>query len=208
MRSNSNRWTRWPSGSPSLGWPKYNLAEHHPAAVPRTNLVKNLCQLIVVQLRELPLEPSQLVLELIVGVVPRYNGDFDALNRVTRAGDLRCISRAKSRGAREREPCETLQHGALARGLIADDDELDRVSWCAGWGCRGLTWGRGMVEPTLSSRSLSILASTAWLPRPSGAMLMAGNRDECSQGNLGSLSKWEKETRCGEEREGGCLVRR
>lgn len=88
------------------------------------SLVKHFRQPVIVERRRAALELAELGLERLAGRRARDDGDKNAVLRLSAAGDLRGVPGAQARRAREGEARQALEDGALARRLVADDDEL------------------------------------------------------------------------------------
>lgn len=133
-----------------------------------TDLLKDPGESGIVQARDAALKLDQPLLQGITRIGARNDRDMDARFGLAAAGDLRRVTGAKPGSTREREARQAFENGALTGGLVSHNNELSRAlasTEVVRAGC-GLTCGRGITAPTLSSRSLSIFARMAWLARP------------------------------------------
>ena len=81
-------------------------------------------QILAVKVGQLPVEGPELVPQRVIGIVTGGDGDDDALGRTAPESDLGGIARAEALASRKGEAGQTLEEGALARRLAADNDDL------------------------------------------------------------------------------------
>lgn len=86
--------------------------------------MENDGQFIIVEVGKAALKGTQSCLELFVCVGTGYDGNVDAFDRITKASDLRGISRTKTSSAGKRKARDAFEDGALSGGLVTDDGKL------------------------------------------------------------------------------------